>query len=68
MGMNDIDDAQTILAKYSEIMFCSFLWGNDDDNHDIDMHDIDNDDEEEGDDGDDDGDDGVGDNDDDDHL
>ena len=49
MAMNDIDDAQTILAKYSEIMFCSFLWGNDDDNHDIDMNDIDDGDEEEGD-------------------
>ena len=36
MGMKDIDDAKTNLAKYSEIMLCSFLWGNDDDdNHDF---------------------------------
>ena len=39
MGMNDIDDAQTNLAMYSEIMLCIFLWGIDDDNHDL-MNDI----------------------------
>ena len=57
--MKDIDDAKTNLAKYSEIMLCFFLWGNDDDNHDL-MNDIDDDDDEEDDDDDDD-DDGDGD-------
>ena len=63
--MKDIDDAKTNLAKYSEIMLCFFLWGNDDDNPDL-MNDIDDYDDDEEEDGDDDGDDnGDGDGDDD---